>query len=517
MKLISSVPPYIVATTPAAGDTNFSPWEDIILDFSRQMDNVSVETTFTIIPETSGIVRWENGRTTMKFISDSLQFETNYTITISGDAQDKYGHLVDGNIDGTGGDDFILIFKTGPADMESPVLLTAYPPKRGLNIELQPITNITFDEELDSASITEDIFNLQRSLDYSAVPGALEHYVVNNQSVLCYFPTEKLFSNESYAMKIYPGYYDIWGNIVNRLRSFIFTTSSNDYSVTNIDDFETGLTNWWAPQNSGSTKGIITEKTNVEIESNIVNLLTESTVSHQINYGWDLDVSPWLIRIYLGGGAPRDITFNNNYMMQVYVFGDGSDNSFRFAVDENVQIAGSTDHEVSPWYKIDWIGWKLITWDMTTDSTGIWGGNGGLDGTLRFDSIQLTHNLGSSATGTLYFDDLRIVKNIPVQVAKYESVTPTEFVLFQNYPNPFNPKTNIKYQLSNITDHVILEIFDLLGKKVRILVNEKQSAGEYLVLWDGKAENGNDVASGNYIYKLTAGDFIQSKQMVLIR
>ena len=94
---------------------------------------------------------------------------------------------------------------------------------------------------------------------------------------------------------------------------------------------------------------------------------------------------------------------------------------------------------------------------------------------------------------------------------------PLEFQLKQNYPNPFNSETRIKYQLKGNRDHVSFEIFNLLGEKVTTLVNEDQIQGEYQVSWDGKDNNGNNIASGIYIYKLSAGEFNEVKRMILVR
>ena len=86
-----------------------------------------------------------------------------------------------------------------------------------------------------------------------------------------------------------------------------------------------------------------------------------------------------------------------------------------------------------------------------------------------------------------------------------------EYRLFANYPNPFNPKTVISYQLSVISQ-VDLSVYNLLGQKVKTLVSEKQPAGKYKVNF-----NATGLASGVYIYRLKAGNFVQSKKMILLR
>jgi 5-hydroxyisourate hydrolase-like protein (transthyretin family) len=86
-----------------------------------------------------------------------------------------------------------------------------------------------------------------------------------------------------------------------------------------------------------------------------------------------------------------------------------------------------------------------------------------------------------------------------------------EYTLSQNYPNPFNPTTNLEFGISDL-GFVSLKIYDMLGKEVKTLVNETKPAGRYTVTFDG-----SNLASGIYYYQIKAGDFIQTKRMMLIK
>ena len=88
---------------------------------------------------------------------------------------------------------------------------------------------------------------------------------------------------------------------------------------------------------------------------------------------------------------------------------------------------------------------------------------------------------------------------------------PEKFKLRQNYPNPFNPTTMINFQLS-MSDHVVLKIFDILGREITTLVNQQLSAGEYEVSW-----NATDLPSGIYYCQLQAGDYQAVKKMILMK
>jgi hypothetical protein len=88
---------------------------------------------------------------------------------------------------------------------------------------------------------------------------------------------------------------------------------------------------------------------------------------------------------------------------------------------------------------------------------------------------------------------------------------PKRFALEQNYPNPFNPNTNIKFQLPK-KEFVTIKVFDVMGREVATLVNETKEAGYYSIEF-----NASNLASGMYIYKIEAGNFIDTKKMVLIK
>jgi tetratricopeptide (TPR) repeat protein len=93
---------------------------------------------------------------------------------------------------------------------------------------------------------------------------------------------------------------------------------------------------------------------------------------------------------------------------------------------------------------------------------------------------------------------------------------PTEFRLYQNFPNPFNPNTEIRFDLPEAVK-VQLKIFNVLGQEVATLVDELRPAGAYQILWDSQNSAGSVVSSGVYIYQIKAGNFIDSKKMVLLR
>ena len=105
--------------------------------------------------------------------------------------------------------------------------------------------------------------------------------------------------------------------------------------------------------------------------------------------------------------------------------------------------------------------------------------------------------------------------NLPDSVTtvnnKAHNKLPAEFGLSQNYPNPFNPSTTISFDIPN-TSHVTLIVYDVLGRKIKSLVDEVKSPGEYKINW-----NASGLAGGTYFYRLKAGSFVETKKLVLLK
>ena len=93
---------------------------------------------------------------------------------------------------------------------------------------------------------------------------------------------------------------------------------------------------------------------------------------------------------------------------------------------------------------------------------------------------------------------------------------PTGFKLYQNYPNPFNPTTNIRFEIPK-TSFVKLIVYDILGKEVATLVNEKLSSGTFEVDWPAPTGNATGYTSGVYFYRIETKDFSETKKMLLIK
>jgi hypothetical protein len=139
-----------------------------------------------------------------------------------------------------------------------------------------------------------------------------------------------------------------------------------------------------------------------------------------------------------------------------------------------------------------------------------------------------TGNYTADVSWTVYADDgsdeleaSNGPRTITVDVGWYlgsngEAAIPDVFALHQNYPNPFNPVTTIRYDVPEQA-HVMMEIYNLLGQKVAVVVNGVHEPGFHAVRWNGTNIYGNALSSGMYFYHIQAGDFRSIKKLILVK
>ena len=507
LKLISKTPPKVLSTLPAAGDSLYPGVENLVINFSRPMDKATFESNISFNPPATATYTWSNSDFTVNINTSDFAFNSEYEVTISGNATDKYGHLFDGNGDGIGGDDYVFSIRTKVADMLPPVVVDVYPSADTTNVELKPVINLAFSELLKTSTVSTRVKVIRNSTQTNAAY-ILRYYTVNGRGVINFFITTPLIENETYTIKVLAGIEDAFGNPITSDYNFEFTTGNSNYvSQTIIDDFETGIASWLQPTTSGSTIGVLPDVTKTTSVTSIFNLNTGSSRSMMFEYGYDESAFDWLIRVYRSVASP---SFDNSNLLQTFIFGDGNNNKFRFCLRETAGTA-PTNLEVSRWYDINWIGWKLVSWDLSLGQTGTWLGNEILEPPFVFDSFQFTYLPGNGSIGTYYLDDLRTATFSPTDVVKENDQVPTNFVLEQNYPNPFNPSTQIKFSIPK-TANVKLIVTDILGREVAILVNDNLASGNYSVNFNAKS-----ISSGIYFYTLITDNFKQSRKMILMK
>jgi hypothetical protein len=128
--------------------------------------------------------------------------------------------------------------------------------------------------------------------------------------------------------------------------------------------------------------------------------------------------------------------------------------------------------------------------------------------------VNATRSLSSGTQYTEYASSDFL--NQVTDVSQDGSTLPDQYALEQNYPNPFNPSTEIHFSLPQ-NSYVRLIVYNILGQAVKTLVDQSMSAGSYVADWDGTDAGGTKVASGIYLYRVEAGQFSETKKMVLLK
>jgi hypothetical protein len=238
-----------------------------------------------------------------------------------------------------------------------------------------------------------------------------------NTSVLNIRSYSRLVSDAPMTLTIAEGVADTNGNAISEPLQFTFHTKNYHYYEQKMIENFMGEGDWRDPTFSGSTAGVLGSASsfNKSAEDNYLpgSALDESMWrSGRLIYTWDMESTEgWFLREHIGTSAPTQISIDTSWTFQAYVYGDSSLNLIRFSLYET---GGDGIAEVSQWDTLDWVGWKLITWDLwDPEQTGLWEGvgEGTMDGSsYRLESIQLTRTDESAESGKIWIDDIRLVK-----------------------------------------------------------------------------------------------------------
>jgi hypothetical protein len=123
---------------------------------------------------------------------------------------------------------------------------------------------------------------------------------------------------------------------------------------------------------------------------------------------------------------------------------------------------------------------------------------------------------GRTQDNICYFDNISFSPSNSVGIDNKSETLPQGFLLEQNFPNPFNPTTTLRYELPE-NAFAKITIYDMMGREVKTLVNSLQAAGYKSIQWDATNNQGYHVSAGVYLYSIEAGDFRQTKKMILLK
>jgi N-acetylmuramoyl-L-alanine amidase len=497
--LVSFGNPTILTQSPANNDTLFNPTWPVEVGFSKPMDTASVRGSFSITPSVSGRFVWTNSNARLSFDPDSiLPFYVTFMVRMDTTARSADGRALDGNGDGVP-DPFTLTFKTKYVDALTPRILTSSPASGATVQTTNHPVSITFDERLNQTTVNTSNFIIQE-IGGSIQARSLNYYEANNRGGVTMTLPGGLKPGKSYRMRV-SRVGDLVGNVMGTAESILwdFSVGPDSWSFLVVDSLNPPALSFTTPVTSGATQASLSA-----VSSPAAPAVPGNPGSMQLTYSWDTTAADWLISMPAGEELHRNHSWVPDVILQAYMFGDGSGSQFRFmGVDSNL-ASGTISPYAGPWRPIDWVGWKLVEWDVARDSVD--GVILPLAGALHLDAIELRYVPGvSKPGGTLLVDQLQTAHPLVTGAEPVTRALPEAFALHQAYPNPFNPSTTVAFDLP-LGARVQLSVFDVLGRDVRSLADGWYAPGHHRAVWNAADARGRRATSGMYILRMVARD-----------
>ncbi len=415
--MVSLIPPVVVSVNPAEELIELVPGTPLNVRFSRIMDQEATEDALSIDPPANYSVSWESD---FELVIQTTEFAylQDYTLTFDGNIAKNSltEQFLDGDGDGVEGGDYVFQITMSDEDTDAPAIIDFSPTEDTPVRTLRPVIRLVYDEMILDQTIQQNTVVLSTGSESEPVSGLVDHQVINEQSVIHFFPVEDLQPGLVYYVTIAAGLSDEFYNLSEEqsLRFYIIDEPILQSGL--IDGFDSGVSDWWGPLQAGQTVGVLAELTSRSFNTNIVNHAVGSTGSMKLSYGWDSGyIGIPYIRQYLPPTAPQNgVRFNIGDVLQVYVFGDGSGNKVRLMIRD-----GLNQLETQEWVTLDWLGWKLVAWDLANDQAFPWagvGGNGILEGSnFYMDGFHVTAGENAESVGAIYFDHLHFVRKDETQ------------------------------------------------------------------------------------------------------
>ncbi len=515
--LQSAAAPAVLTSSPVNNDSQVHPLANVVLNFSKPMDTASVRGAFSIAPAIPGKITWAVSNSQMTFDPDSaFGFLVTYTVRLDTSAHSVTGQTLDGNGDGTPGDPYVLQFTTKYADIVAPFVVESSPAALDTTSYPTGVLSLMFNEPLQPSTVTTTNISVLK-IGSTTQARILEYAEGNGKAGVNIHLQNVTAPGWSYRVRV-SGIKDLAGNTVPTASPILydFGVARDTYEGRFLDLLDSTLVQWRDARASAGTSGIDSARLSYTTASRVRNVSTNPG-SVRLQYAFTAG-NPDAVAAFevVPEFADTMRWTREGKVLQVYLYGDGSGNEFRFTVDDSVEAFpdGPPEHrEASRWVPVTWVGWRLVTWDCERDVAGTWTGNGVLEGSIRFRGIQVRRGAGSNVlAGSLMVDVLQLATRTGVVgVPADNGGLPLAFVLEQNFPNPFNPTTMIRFQLPVRSD-MKLVVYDLLGRQVAVLADGNRGAGRYEVKFDGTS-----LSSGVYFCRMTAGTFVECLKLLLTK
>jgi hypothetical protein len=342
---------------------------------------------------------------------------------------------------------------------------------------------IVFNEVLGENALIGKVKLLDENSNTVSYTGARIE-TIDDKSHVFFRPVNTLMPAHNYTIKLIAGIFDMFGNQTASDIHINFRTRTGEFISGNIlENFE-NVDQWITPFNNQLTSGIDSASTYFE---------TSIERKRSVNFSGKLAYR------FTGENGEVHLSNSEGYVIGdtssnygVWIFGDLSGNDLYFNYDGN----SAYNKLIS---EIDWYGWEFLS-DASNNITAP-------NRTLTGFIIKQKSN--AELSGVIYFDDLQL-SAVTTSIKKINNI-PQDFKLEQNYPNPFNPKTNIMFSIP-FEQNVKLEVFDILGNRISLLINENLKAGTYSIVFDG-----SNISSGVYFYTIQTDQFRSTRKMVILK
>jgi N-acetylmuramoyl-L-alanine amidase len=478
------VRPQVINFYPGTNIDSVFTHTEITIEFDSEMRPGETEAAFSIDPYSSGTFTWEENHTKLVFKPDQiLDPGVTYSVTLSSGALNYYGIALAEELD--------FSFKTRIKNRIE--ILQTYPTANLEDVSTEVWSIVKFDGLLDESTILNTSFSVISEAGKIHAIRYFELSEENNQTVATFKPQPSLEPNQYYKFYIFPGIASAAGLTVQDTIVIPFQTDKTVYvSGTTVEGFE-NLDNWLDPNAAPYSTRLDSTGSNA-----LINSKQEIGGSYraELDYAFS-DTAGGVYQLF----NPTKISVGSNTESEfgIWIFGDYSFNRLEFWFDagEQTNLAYVCD-------SINWYGYKFIRFPLS-----ILGG----EGEYYFHSIIIKQNSGGLQKSVLFADEAQIdvVVGLEDRDRYTQDPIPEAIKLLQNYPNPFNPVTTISFEIPKAC-RVSLTVYNIRGQKIAELVNDYREAGSYRVEFDG-----SDLSSGLYFYRINAGNFTDTRRMLLIK
>ena len=481
MNLVTSadtVRPVVTSSLPQSNLNAFPAYKEIIVTFNTAMDVTSTNAAFSLTPNVAGTKVWSSDNKTLTFDPTlMLPWSTTFTVKIDTSAKNVAKSRNLGTVP------YTASFTTVPIDTVGPAVIRSYPSTNETGVSSYTDVVLNLDEPVQTSSLSTTIKMVdENNLNVSLANAKNE--VLFDKGIISFIPSN-LQPKKTYTVKLLAGLKDLYNNVSKSDLFIQFTTSPEVFTAgLPVDNMDANTKIWLQPNQSARTRFTDTLLTNWSFTNEKIKA---GTGAAKLSYKFTSSDSG-VIEIKAGAFPPLDFSST----IGLWVSGDASGNRVELHFSPNDQILNVG--------KIYWRGWKFIQFPISS-----------LTGPNKImTSIVVVQDPGFITESKMYFDEIQVDASL-TGVQEKSTAVPADYVLYQNYPNPFNPSTDISFAVPR-SGHVLLKVFDLLGREISTLVHEVRAAGVHHVAFDASR-----LPSGVYYYTLQAGNSVQSRKMILLK